>query len=133
MIFQTIRVIFMKRNFRRNSNSHVTVTRSHSSLYGLTRPADEGMVTHPLNRTSSHGHLSFEEMCKANETKPQATWHSDTLKSDDTRNRLGVEMLSQRDLTRLHPLLWLELTAVFDKYNVPLKKRKPNKRRTKGL
>lgn len=119
-------------SLRRNSNSHVTVTRSHSSLYGLTRPADEGMVTHPLNRTSSHGHLSFEEMCKANETKPQATWHSDTLKSDDTRNRLGVEMLSQRDLTRLHPLLWLELTAVFDKYNVPLKKRKPNKRRTKA-
>lgn len=42
-------------------------------------------------------------------------------------------MLTQRDLTKLQPLLWLELTAVFDKYNVPLKKRKPNKRRTKGL
>ncbi|XP_076247167.1 rho GTPase-activating protein conundrum [Calliopsis andreniformis] len=117
---------------RRNSGGHATVTRSHSSLYGLTRPADEGMITHPLNRTSSHGHLSFEEMCRANETKSQTTWNSDALASDDAQNRLGVEMLSQRDLTRLQPLLWLELTAVFDKYNVPLKKRKPNKRRTKA-
>ena len=116
---------------RRNSGSHATVTRSHSSLYGLTRPADESLITHPLNRTSSHGHLSFEDMCRANEVKQQS-WNADTLVSDDIQNRLGVEMLSQRDLTRLQPLLWLELTAVFDRYNVPLKKRKPNKRRTKA-
>ncbi|XP_053978561.1 rho GTPase-activating protein conundrum [Hylaeus volcanicus] len=116
---------------RRNSGSHATVTRSHSSLYGLTRPADEGLITHPLNRTSSHGHLSFEEMCRTNEGKSQA-WAAETLASDEVQRRLGVETLSQRDLTRLQSLLWLELTAVFDKYNVPLKKRKPNKRRTKA-
>ena len=116
---------------RRNAGNHATVTRSHSSLYGLTRPADEGLITHPLNRTSSHGHLSFEEMCRANEVKPQV-WKSEALASDDIQNRLGIEALSQRDLTRLQPLLWLELTAVFDKYNVPLKKRKPNKRRAKA-
>lgn len=124
-------MILMGRIRRRNSGSHATVTRSHSSLYGLTRPADESLITHPLNRTSSHGHLSFEDMCRANEVKQQS-WNADTLVSDDIQNRLGVEMLSQRDLTRLQPLLWLELTAVFDRYNVPLKKRKPNKRRTKG-
>ncbi|XP_076640011.1 rho GTPase-activating protein conundrum [Colletes latitarsis] len=116
---------------RRNSGSHATVTRSHSSLYGLTRPADEGLITHPLNRTSSHGHLSFEEVCRANEVRSQP-WAPETLASDDAERRIGVETLSQRDLTRLQPLLWLELTAVFDKYNVPLKKRKPNKRRTKA-
>ncbi|CAK9832090.1 Rho GTPase-activating protein conundrum [Anthophora retusa] len=117
---------------RRSSGGHATVTRSHSSLYGLTRAGDEGLITHPLNRTSSHGHLSFEEMCRANEVKSQL-WKSETLaSSDEVPDRLGVEMLTQRDLTRLQPLLWLEVTAVFDKYNVPLKKRKPNKRRTKA-
>ncbi|KOC70788.1 Rho GTPase-activating protein 18 [Habropoda laboriosa] len=117
---------------RRSSGGHATVTRSHSSLYGLARAGDEGLITHPLNRTSSHGHLSFEEMCRANEVKSQL-WKSETLaSSDEVHDRLGVEMLTQRDLTRLQPLLWLELTAVFDKYNVPLKKRKPNKRRTKA-
>lgn len=115
---------------RKNSGSHATVTRSHSSLYGLTRPADEGLITHPLNRTSSHGHLSFEEMCRTNEIMTQIHRKSDSV--DDGQSRLAVEMLTQRDLTRLQPLLWLELTAVFDKYNVPLKKRNPNKRRTKA-
>ncbi|KAG7199517.1 hypothetical protein KM043_014134 [Ampulex compressa] len=116
---------------RRNQGSHATVTRSHSSLYGLTRPADENLITHPLNRTSSHGHLSFEEMCRANEVKSEV-WKSEVLVPDDVQSRQGVEMLSQRDLTRLQPLLWLELTAVYDKYNVPLTKRKPNKRRAKA-
>ncbi|KAF3428676.1 hypothetical protein E2986_06812 [Frieseomelitta varia] len=117
---------------RRNSGSHaVSVTRSHSSLYGLTRPADERLITRPLNRTSSHGHLSFEEMCRTNEMKSDV-WTSEALATaDDVQDRLGIETLTQRDLTRLQPLLWLELTAVFDKYNLPLKKRKPNKRRTK--
>ncbi|XP_015438459.1 PREDICTED: rho GTPase-activating protein 18 [Dufourea novaeangliae] len=118
---------------RRNSGSHATVSRSHSSLYGLIRPADEGLITHPLSRTSSHGHLSFEEMCRANEVKSQV-WpgNPESFVSDDIQRRLGVETLSQRDLTRLQSLLWLELTAVFDKYNLPLKKRNPNKRRTKA-
>ncbi|KAK9299250.1 hypothetical protein QLX08_007622 [Tetragonisca angustula] len=119
---------------RRNSGSHaaVSVTRSHSSLYGLTRPADERLITRPLNRTSSHGHLSFEEMCRTNEMKSDI-WKSEALAAaDDVQGRLGIETLTQRDLTRLRPLLWLELTAVFDKYNLPLKKRKPNKRRTKA-
>lgn len=93
---------------------------------------DERLITHPLNRTSSHGHLSFEEMCRTNEVSSEI-WKSEALAlADDVQNRLGVETLTQRDLTRLQPLLWLELTAVFDKYNLPLKKRKPNKRRTKG-
>lgn len=125
-------IIIIKFNYnRRSTGSHATVTRSHSSLYGMTRPSPDTLITHPLNRTSSHGHLSFEEMCRANETKSE-TWHDDVLSKDEGYAREGVELLSQRDLTRLQPLLWLELTAVFDKYNVPLVKRKPNKRRRKG-
>lgn len=116
---------------RRSSGSHATVTRSHSSIYGLSRPGDDGLITHPLNRTSSHGHLSFEEMCRVNEVKSQV-WGTKVLTTDGSYARQGVELLSQRDLTRLQPLLWLELSAVFDKYNVPLTKRKPNKRRRKA-
>ena len=116
--------------YRRNSGSHATVTRSHSSLHGSSRPRDENIITRPLNRTSSHGHLSFEEMCRANETKSQ-DWDSNDISLDDGYTQQGIELLSQRDLTRLQPLLWLELTAVFDKYNLPLVRRKPNKRRRK--
>lgn len=115
---------------RRTGGSHATVTRSHSSLYGLTRPCDN-LITHPLNRTSSHGHLSFEQMCRANESTAEP-WGDDVNDKNNDFDRQGVELLSQRDLTRLQPLLWLEVTAVFDKFNVPLVKRKPNKRRRKG-
>ncbi|XP_012220323.1 rho GTPase-activating protein conundrum [Linepithema humile] len=116
---------------RRSSGSHATVTRSHSSLYGLTRPTDENLIARPLSRTSSHGHLSFEEMCRTNEAKSQA-WSSDNLTAAEDYARQDVDLLSQRDLTRLQPLLWLELTAIFDKYNIPLTRRKPNKRRRKS-
>ncbi|XP_012542196.1 rho GTPase-activating protein conundrum [Monomorium pharaonis] len=115
---------------RRSSGNHTAVTRSHSSLYGLTRPADGNLIARPLSRTSSHGHLSFEEMCKTNEAKSQV-WSSDSLMTDDDYARQDVELLSQRDFTKLQPLLWLELTAIFDKYNIPLTRRKPNKRRRK--
>ncbi|XP_011861991.1 PREDICTED: rho GTPase-activating protein 18 isoform X2 [Vollenhovia emeryi] len=115
---------------RRSAGNHTAVTRSHSSLYGLTRPADGNLIARPLSRTSSHGHLSFEEMCKTNEAKSQV-WSSDNLMTDDDYARQDVELLSQRDFTRLQPLLWLELTAIFDKYNIPLTRRKPNKRRRK--
>jgi len=109
----------------------VTVTRSHSSLYGLTRPADGNLIARSLSRTSSHGHLSFEEMCKTNEAKSQM-WSADNLITNDDYARQDIELLSQRDFMRLQPLLWLELTAIFDKYNIPLSRRKPNKRRRKG-
>ncbi|XP_034939722.1 rho GTPase-activating protein conundrum isoform X2 [Chelonus insularis] len=117
---------------RRSGNNHAPVTRSHSSLYGLSRPRDNLMITHPLNRTSSHGHLSFEQMCRANESSTESWKDRQIDKDSDDYERQHVELLSQRDLTRLQPLLWLELTAVFDKYNLPLTKRKPNKRRRKA-
>lgn len=69
-------------------------------------------------------------MCRTNEVKSEG-W-SDNLVVNDDYARQGVELLSQRDLTRLQPLLWLELTAIFDKYSIPLARRKPNKRRRKG-
>lgn len=69
-------------------------------------------------------------MCRTNEAKSQ--WSSDNFVANDDYARQDVELLSQRDFTRLQPLLWLELTAIFDKYNIPLTRRKPNKRRRKS-
>ena len=85
-----------------------------------------------MNRTSSHGHLSFEEICRSNESRNQ-DWDNNDLSLDDPYSQQRIELLSQRDLTKLQPLLWLELTAVFDKYNLSLIKRKPNKRRRKSM
>ncbi|XP_043504829.1 rho GTPase-activating protein conundrum isoform X2 [Polistes fuscatus] len=75
--------------------------------------------------------VSKDSTLRTNETKSQV-WVTENLPTDDGFPRQRIESLSQRDFTRLQPLLWLELTAVFDKYNVPLKKRKPNKRRRKA-
>lgn len=71
-------------------------------------------------------------MCRSNEVRSEIRKSEVMSAADNIQSRLGVEALTQRDLTRLQPLLWLEVSAVFDKYNVPLKKRKPNKRRVKG-
>ncbi|KAF7991346.1 hypothetical protein HCN44_002908 [Aphidius gifuensis] len=126
---------------KKNNTGHNSVTRSHSSLYGLNRPIDN-IITRPLNRTSSHGHLSFEQMWKANDVDNRYNNNNDddddgdddmeTWKNNEYDDKQKVEMMSQRDITRLQPLLWLELSAVFDKYNVPLVKRKPAKRRRKA-
>ncbi|KAL7291256.1 hypothetical protein TKK_0014864 [Trichogramma kaykai] len=114
----------------RNLNNHATITRSHSSLYGSNKVKEGNPETRPLNRTSSHGHLSFEEMCKANEAKNNQ-WNPMDMSLDDNYTQQDIQLLSQRDFTKLQPLLWLELTSVFDKYNLPLFKRKPNKRKRK--
>ncbi|KAH0548844.1 rho GTPase-activating protein conundrum-like [Cotesia glomerata] len=123
----------LKRGISGGTN-HASVTRSHSSLH-RTRPADH-IITRPLNRTSSHDHLSFEQMCRANESMTGVVSSQDdddwNNEADQDFDRSAVELLSQRDLMRLQSLLWLELTAVFDKYNLPLIKRKPNKRRQKA-
>ncbi|XP_073958094.1 rho GTPase-activating protein conundrum isoform X2 [Choristoneura fumiferana] len=44
---------------------------------------------------------------------------------------VDVESLSEPQHKRLPPLLWLELTALFDKYSLPFQKRKPPKKKRK--
>ncbi|GBP42810.1 Rho GTPase-activating protein conundrum [Eumeta japonica] len=44
---------------------------------------------------------------------------------------VDVESLPESQLKRLTPLLWLELTAMFDRHNLPFHKRKPPKRKRK--
>jgi len=42
-----------------------------------------------------------------------------------------VDNLTEADLKKLQPLLWLELASLFDKNHVSLDKRKPFKRKRK--
>ncbi|XP_059058394.1 rho GTPase-activating protein conundrum, partial [Achroia grisella] len=44
---------------------------------------------------------------------------------------VDIESVSEPQLKRLPPLLWLELTALFDRYSLPFQKRKPPKKKRK--
>ncbi|XP_072947765.1 rho GTPase-activating protein conundrum-like isoform X1 [Epargyreus clarus] len=44
---------------------------------------------------------------------------------------VDIESLSEPQLKKLQPLLWLELTALFDRYSLPFHKRKPPKKKRK--
>ncbi|XP_028175852.1 rho GTPase-activating protein conundrum isoform X6 [Ostrinia furnacalis] len=44
---------------------------------------------------------------------------------------VDIESLPEPQLKRLPPLLWLELTALFDRYSLPFHKRKPPKKKRK--
>ncbi|CAG4950568.1 unnamed protein product [Parnassius apollo] len=46
-------------------------------------------------------------------------------------NTVDIESLSEPMLKKLQPLLWLELTALFDRYSLPFHKRKPPKKKRK--
>ncbi|KAM3960915.1 rho GTPase-activating protein conundrum isoform 2-T2 [Aphomia sociella] len=44
---------------------------------------------------------------------------------------VDIENVGEPQLKRLPPLLWLELTALFDRYSLPFQKRKPPKKKRK--
>jgi Rho GTPase-activating protein 18/28/40 len=44
---------------------------------------------------------------------------------------VDIESVPEPQLKRLPPLLWLELTALFDRYSLPFHKRKPPKKKRK--
>lgn len=46
-------------------------------------------------------------------------------------SNVDIESVCEPQLKRLPPLLWLELTALFDKYSLPFQKRKPPKKKRK--
>lgn len=46
-------------------------------------------------------------------------------------SNVDIESIGEPQLKRLPPLLWLELTALFDKYSLPFQKRKPPKKKRK--
>lgn len=44
---------------------------------------------------------------------------------------INIDELSENHLKKLMPLLWLDLTALYDRNNLPFQKRKPHKRKKK--
>lgn len=56
-------------------------------------------------------------------------------KQSETGRNSSQEMLhiSDRESSALRPLLWLELSAIFDKFSIPCKKRMPYKRKRKEV
>ncbi|XP_075991922.1 rho GTPase-activating protein conundrum-like isoform X2 [Anticarsia gemmatalis] len=49
----------------------------------------------------------------------------------EEESSVDIESIGEPQLKRLPPLLWLELTALFDRYSLPFQKRKPPKKKRK--
>lgn len=125
--------------FRRMNGSRINGARSHSNLY--TQPSDNSSSStspdqSPANspsrhsilidpyRRSSHEPLSFESICNDQNRSSECNDHLNEPGCD-------VGSLSESNLKKLQPLLWLELASLFDKHHINLDKRKPFKRKRK--
>lgn len=133
------KISFQKFVFRRLTGSRINGARSHSNLFEhpsdnssnstspdqspANSPSRHSILIDPYRR-SSHEPLSFESIC------------NDQNRSSECSNQLNepgcdVESLSESNLKKLQPLLWLELASLFDKHHINLDKRKPFKRKRK--
>lgn len=124
------------------AGAHISSARSHSNLYGNQSCDSSGVSSgtpspgnspprnsilenvddSPIRRNSPEP-VSFENMCR--ETDHDILWEEIKEPSCD------VDDLSEVDLKKLQPFLWLELAALFDRHHVSLDKRKPFKRKRK--
>ncbi|KAK7862242.1 hypothetical protein R5R35_008122 [Gryllus longicercus] len=123
--------------------NHITVTRSHSNLYNIDQKESPSLPRVPptksaLRRSGSHGQLGFEEICQQNTGSKfhlYPTEENNSMKTSGTLKssvgRTWVEFLGDEDLFRLRPLLLLEVTALFDSYNITFNKRKTPKHKRK--
>ncbi|XP_055549556.1 rho GTPase-activating protein conundrum [Wyeomyia smithii] len=131
-----------------HAGQHISGTRSHTNLYNGNQSNDDSgnssseqsppsspprssllcsVENSPL-RSTSYEPISFESMVKQTSTPTEAChklWQSLRESCCD------IDQVSEGDLKRLQPLLWLELASIFDKNHVTLDKRKPFKRKRK--
>lgn len=133
----------------RSSGALITSARSHNNLYDAqnepissssslsSTSANQSPVNSPprnsllrrveespVNRSSIEP-VSFENMCRETDTT------DGVFLSEETEPCCDVDDITEGDLKRLQPLLWLELATLFDKNCVSLDKRKPFKRKRK--
>ncbi|XP_058447133.1 rho GTPase-activating protein conundrum [Malaya genurostris] len=128
---------------------HISGTRSHTNLFNGNQSNDDSgnssseqsppnspprssllcsVENSPLR--SSYEPISFESMVKQTSTPHESThklWQLQNLRE----SFCDIDQVSECDLKRLQPLLWLELASLFDKNHVTLDKRKPFKRKRK--
>lgn len=77
-------------------------------------------------RRSSPEPVSFENLCRGNDID-QHLWNN----NEYTEPGCDIANLTENDLKKLQPLLWLELASIFDRHSVAFDKRKPFKRKRK--
>ncbi|KAL1464811.1 hypothetical protein WDU94_004424 [Cyamophila willieti] len=113
------------------------VTRSHGSLYELASP-----LTPPPSQSTSlglsasheslgrHGSecLGFEDMW-SDQADTSLAYQPESLSEEVNVGRTWVDSLGDEDQSKLRPLLFLELTALFDSCHLRCHKRKPHKRK----
>uniref|UniRef100_A0A8D8QRU7 Rho GTPase-activating protein 18 n=2 Tax=Cacopsylla melanoneura TaxID=428564 RepID=A0A8D8QRU7_9HEMI len=113
------------------------VTRSHGSLFELASP-----LTPPPSQSTSlglsasheslgrHGSdcLGFEDMW-SDQADTSLAYQPESLSEEVNVGRTWVDSLGDEDQSKLRPLLFLELTALFDSCHLRFHKRKPYKRK----
>ncbi|KAK9745601.1 RhoGAP domain [Popillia japonica] len=72
--------------------------------------------------TTTNPLLSFDELIKAKQDEQD--WHIDVC--DDV---VSIDSIKDSEYQYLKPLLWVEVTALFDYYDIATTKRKPSKRK----
>lgn len=83
-------------------------------------------VSRAKSAASAQQPLSFEH--KFNLDRQMMDHEEDWPEEDSS---VDIESIGEPQLKRLPPLLWLELTALFDRYSLPFQKRKPPKKKRK--
>ncbi|XP_026731471.1 rho GTPase-activating protein conundrum isoform X3 [Trichoplusia ni] len=83
-------------------------------------------VSRAKSAVSTQQPLSFEHKFNLDR---QMLAHEEDWPEDDSC--VDIESIGEPQLKRLPPLLWLELTALFDRYSLPFQKRKSPKKKRK--
>ncbi|KAI5756237.1 hypothetical protein M8J77_023273 [Diaphorina citri] len=118
------------------------VTRSHGSLFELdsVAPSQDSLGLsgshQSLGLSASHQSLvrtgseclGFEDMW-SDQADTSLAYQPESLSEEVNVGRTWVDSLGEEDLSKLRPLLFLELTALFDSCNLRFHKRKPHKRK----
>lgn len=105
-----------------------TLTRPPRERSG-SDPTTEVHLSHTGSLSRSHNCLSellsFEGLMKQNEDDEQNNW-------DFNNETVNIDELSDSEYQYLKPLLYVELTAIFDQYKITVLKRKAKSKRKKG-
>ncbi|XP_069678345.1 rho GTPase-activating protein conundrum-like [Periplaneta americana] len=131
------------RNGKLLKDHHVSISRSHSSLY--TTDSSTDAISHQraaaravLRRSGSQGHLGFEELSQRplfpsheNITTIQIKSGVSIYTDPSLVGRTWIEYMGEEDLPKLQPLLLLEATALLDSADITFRKRKPPRKKRK--
>ncbi|XP_077298644.1 rho GTPase-activating protein conundrum-like isoform X2 [Arctopsyche grandis] len=114
-------ILIPENEVSKRKQSHSSVTRAHS--VASERLGDDKTN---LSRALSHEVLSFEQKFKKDTDHfiIDEMWPEEGLATN-------IEDLSENHLKKLVPHLWLNLTTLYDRHNLPFQKRKPHKRKKK--